>query len=176
MYIKDESNHFANIALTIFGSIYIAIPFAFLISISNFGSSDLNYKYEIPLGFFILTWSSDTFAYLSGRSFGKHKLFERISPKKTWEGLIGGAICTIGIGFLISNYFNVIKIIDWLVISAIIIIFGTFGDLIESLFKRTINVKESGNILPGHGGVLDRFDATFLSIPIIYFYFKLFIF
>jgi phosphatidate cytidylyltransferase len=119
-----------------------------------------------------LLWTSDTGAYLAGRSFGKTKLFERISPKKTWEGSIGGVILSLVVAYGISNLlgFDDVTTFDWMVIALLVVIFGTFGDLFESLLKRNLHIKDSGTILPGHGGVLDRFDGLFLAIPAVFFY------
>jgi phosphatidate cytidylyltransferase len=124
------------------------------------------------MGFFLLLWTSDTGAYLAGRSFGKTKLFERISPKKTWEGSIGGTILSIAVAYGISKLlgFDDVTTFDWMVIAVLVVIFGTFGDLFESLLKRNLHIKDSGTILPGHGGVLDRFDGLFLAIPAVFFY------
>jgi phosphatidate cytidylyltransferase len=116
------------------------------------------------LNLFILIWSSDTFAYLAGRAFGKHKLFESVSPKKTWEGLIGGTILTMVFSMVLSYYFKIPFAMNAL-IAALTVVFGTLGDLVESMLKRQYNVKDSGNILPGHGGILDRFDALLISLP-----------
>jgi phosphatidate cytidylyltransferase len=119
-----------------------------------------------------LLWTSDTGAYLAGRSFGKHKLFERISPKKTWEGSIGGFILVTIVAYTLSHFelFDAIDTVDWLIVGALIVIFGTYGDLFESLLKRNLRIKDSGTILPGHGGVLDRFDGLFLAVPAVFFY------
>jgi phosphatidate cytidylyltransferase len=124
------------------------------------------------MGFFLLLWTSDTGAYLAGKSFGKTKLFERISPKKTWEGSIGGTILSLAVAYGISNVlgFDDVTTFDWMVIAVLVVIFGTFGDLFESLLKRNLHIKDSGTILPGHGGVLDRFDGLFLAIPAVFFY------
>ena len=125
----------------------------------------------ILVGYFIFTWIYDTAAYLYGRQFGKHKLFERISPKKTWEGTIAGVIVTflssIGLYFLV----NILPLTDWLVLATIVVVFGTHGDLVESLLKRSLNIKDSGTILPGHGGILDRFDTMLISAPFVFLYF-----
>jgi len=124
----------------------------------------------LPLGFFILQWSSDTFAYLVGRKLGKHKLFERISPKKTIEGFIGAIVLTALVAYVLSRFWDDISTRDWMLISVIVVVFGTLGDLVESLLKRNLGIKDSGAILPGHGGVLDRFDGVFISAPAVYFY------
>ena len=117
---------------------------------------------------FLLVWVNDTFAYLSGSLFGKHKLFPRISPKKSWEGAIGGGLMTIIVGLCVSPYIEGYTIRDTAIISCIVAVFGIYGDLLESLFKRSIEIKDSGNILPGHGGILDRFDAIIFTIPAIF--------
>jgi phosphatidate cytidylyltransferase len=122
------------------------------------------------MGFFILLWTSDTGAYLAGKNFGRTKLFERISPKKTVEGSLGGLILSLGVAYGISFWFDDVTRIDWMVIALLIVVFGTFGDLFESLLKRNLMIKDSGTLLPGHGGVLDRFDGLFLAVPAVFFY------
>jgi phosphatidate cytidylyltransferase len=164
----NTAMEFETLAFQVLGIVYICLPISMLGDFGYFNS--LDYGYSLPLGFFILQWSSDTFAYLVGRQFGKHKLFERISPKKTWEGSIGALILTVGIAFLLSRIWDDINTFDWMMVAAIIVVFGTFGDLTESLMKRNLNIKDSGTLLPGHGGFLDRFDGVFLSIPAVYFY------
>ncbi|MCF8255435.1 MAG: phosphatidate cytidylyltransferase [Bacteroidia bacterium] len=165
---ENTGREFETLAFQILGILYICLPISMLGDFGYFNS--LDYSYSLPLGFFILQWSSDTFAYLVGRQFGKHKLFERISPKKTWEGSIGALILTVGIAFLLSRFWDDINTFDWMMVAALIVVFGTFGDLTESLMKRNLNIKDSGTLLPGHGGFLDRFDGVFLSIPAVYFY------
>jgi len=113
---------------------------------------------------------NDTGAYLIGVTFGKHRLFERISPKKSWEGFVGGAIAAFVSGYVFSIYMPQISLINWIVFSEIIVIFGTFGDLMESMLKRTLEVKDSGNVIPGHGGLLDRFDSMLLAGPVVFIY------
>lgn len=112
-------------------------------------------------------------AYLTGRSVGKNKLFERISPKKTWEGAIGGLVFTLLAAYILSMYFVDISSNKWMVFAAIVSIFGTLGDLVESMLKRSVDIKDSGDLLPGHGGFLDRFDAMFLAVPAVYIYLQL---
>ena len=119
---------------------------------------------------FLLVWFNDTFAYLFGSKFGKHKLFPRISPKKSWEGTIGGGLTTLVGGLLIAPHIEGLSYIDTTVISAIVIVFGSFGDLVESMFKRCIEIKDSGHIMPGHGGVLDRLDSILYALPVIFVY------
>jgi len=117
-----------------------------------------------------MLWSNDTGAYLTGMGFGRHKLFERHSPKKTWEDFIGGVLIAAGVGIIIGHFYTELDWMQWAGMGAIIGIIGTMGDLVESMFKRSINVKDSGSILPGHGGLLDRFDGLFLAVPIVYAY------
>jgi phosphatidate cytidylyltransferase len=165
---RNKPLPFQNISYTIVGLLYILFPFLFL-SAFAIERTEIFSPYVI-LGFFFLIWSNDTFAYLVGISIGKHRLFERISPKKSWEGFIGGIICTQGIAYLISIYFTELALIHWLAIALITSVFGTLGDLVESMFKRSLGVKDSGNILPGHGGILDRFDGVLLSSPFVVTY------
>jgi len=124
----------------------------------------------VLLGFFLLIWANDSGAYIVGSLVGKNKLFERISPKKTWEGFLGGGFFALMFAWLISYFVTEISLIDWLVVALITFVFGTFGDLIESLLKRMVKVKDSGNILPGHGGILDRFDSMIIAAPMVFIY------
>ncbi|TPG44038.1 phosphatidate cytidylyltransferase [Flavobacterium pectinovorum] len=156
---------------------YITLPFVFIVKIS-FGTN--NYNPKIILGLFILIWTNDTFAYLVGKSIGKHKLFERVSPKKTIEGFLGGAVFAAFAGFLISKLyiqpnpdFSSRSILIWTIIALIVSIFGTIGDLIESKFKRIAEVKDSGSIMPGHGGILDRLDSVIFVAPIIFLFYQI---
>lgn len=118
----------------------------------------------------ILVWINDTFAYLVGIRFGKHRLFQRISPKKSWEGSFGGLIFALLAAYILSIYAEWIGPADAIIIAFLVVLFGGLGDLIESMFKREANVKDSGKILPGHGGILDRFDATFFAVPFVFIY------
>ncbi|MBL0737319.1 phosphatidate cytidylyltransferase [Flavobacterium sp. GN10] len=156
---------------------YITLPFVFIVKIS-FGTNDYNPK--IILGLFVLIWTNDTFAYLVGKSMGKHKLFERVSPKKTIEGFLGGVVFAAFAGFLISKLyiqpkpeFSSKSILIWTIIALIVSIFGTIGDLIESKFKRIAGVKDSGSIMPGHGGILDRLDSVIFVAPIIFLFYQI---
>ncbi|MBN2350431.1 MAG: CDP-archaeol synthase [Bacteroidales bacterium] len=159
-----------NIGTSILGIIYIAVP----LSLSNllvYQTTMLNdYSYYILLGIFILIWANDSFAYITGMLLGKHKLFEKISPNKTWEGFFGGLIFTVLSGYILSRFFHSLQSLDWIIIALLVSVFGTFGDLTESMFKRRMNVKDSGKIMPGHGGILDRIDSLLFCIPIIVFY------
>jgi phosphatidate cytidylyltransferase len=167
----SKGSPFAIFSPTLFGILYSVLPFCYLLmdysSVSYYNSEN---NAHIILGFFILIWSNDTFAYLVGMSIGKTKLFERISPKKTWEGTIGGVLCTQGIAFLLSIYITELTPIHWFAVALIVSVFGTLGDLVESMFKRSLGVKDSGIILPGHGGILDRFDGVLLSAPFVISY------
>ncbi|WP_343697596.1 phosphatidate cytidylyltransferase [Flavobacterium sp.] len=156
---------------------YITLPFIFIVKIS-FGTNDYNPK--IIIGLFVLIWTNDTFAYLVGKSMGKHKLFERVSPKKTIEGFLGGMVFAAFAGFLISKLyiqpnpaFSNKSILIWTIIALIVSIFGTIGDLIESKFKRIAGVKDSGSIMPGHGGILDRLDSVIFVAPIIFLFYQI---
>ncbi|TDW52229.1 phosphatidate cytidylyltransferase [Flavobacterium sp. 270] len=156
---------------------YITLPFIFIVKIS-FGTNDYNPK--IIIGLFVLIWTNDTFAYLVGKSMGKHKLFERVSPKKTVEGFLGGAVFAAFAGFLISKLyiqpnpdFSSRSILIWTIIAVIVSVFGTIGDLIESKFKRIAGVKDSGSIMPGHGGILDRLDSVIFVAPIIFLFYQI---
>lgn len=161
-----------NIASTFLGIIYIALPFSLLNHIAYFSGQ---YSGKLILGIFILMWASDTGAYVFGVLFGKNRLFERISPKKSWEGFFGGLFTSILSAYIMTKFYGVFVHEEWYVISVLMVIFGTLGDLVESLFKRSINLKDSGRILPGHGGILDRFDSILLAIPAIFTYLYFFI-
>lgn len=173
LHHKNE-NPFAVIGISIFAGIYITVPLALLLFLEHTELAIT--KYSLLLGFFIILWTYDSMAYVFGLTLGKHRLFERISPKKSWEGAIGGGFSALLAAALLAKYFPCISIIQWLIFALIIIIFGTYGDLTESLLKRTIKSKDSGNILPGHGGIMDRFDGVFLASPVLIIYLYLFVF
>lgn len=166
---KKTSAPFINIAYTFLGIIIIVMPFAFFTA-TAYLNPYTGANYHFPLGFLLMLWANDTGAYLVGVKFGRTKLFERHSPKKTWEGFIGGVLIAAGVGVILSHFYPELEWYQWVIIALIISFFGTAGDLIESMFKRSINVKDSGGILPGHGGLLDRFDGLFLAAPIVYTY------
>jgi phosphatidate cytidylyltransferase len=171
---RESKQPFLNIAITLLGVIYGVVPFVLLALAGFYGGMVDGYSPHILLGILILQWSSDTGQYLTGRSLGKHPLFKRISPKKSWEGFIGGFIFTLGVAWLLAYFYNDLTITNWMITGAIIVIFGTLGDLTESMLKRSIDVKDSGNIMPGHGGVLDRFDGLIGAMPFVYFYLAVF--
>ena len=171
LYKKDDVKPFTNIAYTFLGIIYVAIPFA-LLNVIAFANGI--YSFEIILGILLILWASDTGAYFSGIMLGKKKLFERISPKKTWEGSIGGGVLALIMAYGLSRYFYDLNTIQWLVAAGLIVITGIYGDLIESVFKRSLVIKDSGTALPGHGGFLDRFDSLLLAVPFIVVFIKIF--
>jgi phosphatidate cytidylyltransferase len=167
---RNKAFPITNISTTLLGVFYIAIPLALLniIPIISF-VSDVNHK-GLLLGTFILIWTNDTFAYLVGVKLGKTRLFERISPKKSWEGSIGGLIFSLIAAYILSLFYLELTLPAWLGMAIIVVISGSLGDLTESMFKRSLNIKDSGTILPGHGGILDRLDALFIAAPFIFFY------
>ncbi len=165
----DHPNPIHNIGVTLLCNIYIGMPFA-LVNLLAFKSGTYNFRPILAL--FLLSWINDTGAYLCGITMGKHKLYERVSPKKTIEGLIGGVVLTIGASILlhwvaVEMDFCYLPLWFCILSGFIVSIIGTCGDLIESKFKRSVCIKDSGTLLPGHGGILDRFDATLFAIPII---------
>lgn len=181
LYRKEEKP-FDSLAHTFFPVLYTGIPFV-LLPFSAFSRNGLDtllpHKYEmfspgIIIGFFLLIWANDTGAYLVGVSVGKHKLFERISPKKSWEGFFGGVFIAAVAGGLLAGWLGVVDRIHWMIIAIIVSIAGTYGDLVESMLKRSIGAKDSGSILPGHGGLLDRFDSAIISFPLVYLFITLF--
>ena len=171
LYRKNDKHPFVNLGYTYLGIIYVALPFALLVEMTFLQG---NFMPLLPLGILLILWSSDTGAYFSGKFFGRRKLFERISPKKTWEGFFGGAIIAMITAFFYWYFTKSLDRGEWMGIATIIVIAGTLGDLVESLFKRSIEIKDSGSIIPGHGGFLDRFDGLLLSMPFIVTFIKIF--
>ena len=176
LYYKAP-NPINNWAFTLFAQVYCAGSF----SILNFIGAEpgtpgvMSYTPIFIMAIFIFVWLDDTGAYLVGSLIGKHKLFERISPKKSWEGFFGGLILSLASSQAFAWFAPEINRMNWLGLAATVVLFGTWGDLIESLLKRTLGVKDSGNVLPGHGGMLDRFDSVMLAVPASYIYIELFI-
>jgi len=166
LFTKAE-HPFKNIAFTLLGIFYVVLPFSLLNYLVTYTGT---YSFELIFGFFFILWSNDTGAYLVGSLIGKNKLFPRISPGKTWEGSIGGALLSFIVAYIISQWYHSINTTDWMVIAGILVVIGTLGDLVESLFKRSISVKDSGNLLPGHGGILDRFDSLIMATPFVFTY------
>lgn len=171
LYKKRDMKPFTNIGFTFLGIIYVAMPFALLIVLALRGGA---YHPTIILGCLFLLWASDIGAYFAGRTFGKRKLFERVSPKKSWEGAIGGAGAAALVALALAFYDSTLQPWQWYCVGAIIVVTGIYGDLVESLFKRSIAIKDSGTSIPGHGGFLDRFDSLILAAPFIISFLKLF--
>ncbi|MBN2165754.1 MAG: phosphatidate cytidylyltransferase [Marinilabiliaceae bacterium] len=169
---KGNTNPFENISLTVFSFVYTVIPFVFLVQL-GFVENGV-YNCHLPLVFFLMIWMNDTGAYLVGVSFGKRRLFPRISPKKSWEGFVGGVVLTLFLGVVLSQFISVISLFDFIVAGLIISVLGTWGDLTESMLKRSKGIKDSSDLLPGHGGILDRFDALTFAAPMVYIYFEFF--
>jgi phosphatidate cytidylyltransferase len=168
---RKKAAPLTNISLTILGVFYIVLPLS-LLNVMNAESAVHFSGFPAFLtAFFILIWFNDTGAYLFGKQFGKHKLFERISPKKTWEGTLAGLVTAMVTAILFSLLVKEIPLVDWLMLAVLVVFFGIMGDLAESMFKRSLDIKDSGTILPGHGGILDRFDAIFISAPFVFLYF-----
>lgn len=182
LYTKAP-NPINNWAYTMLSQMCIALPFAMVNVLAFRGvGNGVVYNYLAPLSIFVFLWTNDTGAYLSGSLFGKHKLFPRVSPGKSWEGSIGGGLLVLLVAALVGMYQNsdmhetatelILTVPQWMGLGLVVVLFGTWGDLVESLFKRTIGIKDSGNILPGHGGMLDRFDSSLMAFPaaVIYLY------
>ena len=165
---QEKADPISNIAYTFTGILFAAVPFTFFHALAYVSNAGFNY--HIPMAFLLMLWANDTGAYLVGRSLGRTKLFERHSPKKTWEGFIGGVLISAGVGYIISIYFKDMPWNNWISVAIIISLVGTLGDLVESMFKRSLGIKDSGGILPGHGGLLDRFDGLLMAAPIVFTY------
>lgn len=178
LYTKAP-NPINNWAYTMLSQLYIALPFSMInvVAFRNEGGAVV-YDYLLPLSIFIFLWTNDTGAYISGSLLGKHKLFPRVSPGKSWEGSIGGGLLVLAVAALVGYIANgnegghILSIPGWMGLGLVVVFFGTWGDLVESLFKRTIGIKDSGKILPGHGGMLDRFDSSLMAFPaaVVYLY------
>ena len=176
LYLKNE-NPVHDWAYTMLSQMFIALPLSMINILAFDVQSDgfVHYDMMIPLMLFVFLWVNDSGAYCSGSLFGRHKLFPRISPGKTWEGSIGGGILVlivaVVVGYLLGDG-RTLSIPMWMGLGLVVVVFGTLGDLVESLFKRTLGIKDSGNILPGHGGILDRFDSSLMAIPaaVVYIY------
>lgn len=181
LYLKNE-NAVNNWAYTMLSQMYIALPFSTIniLAFNAMPDGSVQFNYIIPLSIFIFLWVNDSGAYCSGSLFGRHKLFPRISPGKSWEGSVGGAVSVLSAAAVVwhitGNYDNmggsILTLPQWLGLGLVVVLFGTWGDLVESLFKRTLGIKDSGNILPGHGGMLDRFDSSLMAMPasVVYLY------
>ncbi len=178
LYTKAP-NPINNWAYTMLSQMYIALPFSMINVVAFHSTGDAHvYDYMLPLSIFIFLWTNDTGAYISGSLLGRHKLFPRVSPGKSWEGSIGGGLLVLAVAALVGYLANssegghTLSIPAWMGLGLVVVFFGTWGDLVESLFKRTLGIKDSGNILPGHGGMLDRFDSSLMAFPaaVVYLY------
>lgn len=163
LFTKSEAP-FENIAFIVLGIIYIGVPFALLDFIAFDGE---HFYAKTVFGILVLTWMNDTGAYLVGSQWGKTPLLPRVSPKKTWEGSIGGMLITFLAAIVLYFTINELSLIDWLILALIVSIFASLGDLVESMLKRSVNIKDSGTMLPGHGGLLDRFDGFIFCLPFV---------
>jgi len=173
LYLQRE-NPLNNWAFTMLSQVYVALPFS-LLPVLGFMTDpshpmQLTYRWIFPLAVFIFLWTNDTGAYCVGSLFGRHKLFPRISPGKTWEGSFGGALLSLAAAAVIARFDTSLTLLQWLGFALVVVIFGTWGDLVESLLKRQLGLKDSGNFMPGHGGLLDRFDSSLLAIPAVTVY------
>ena len=175
LYLK-QADPIQDWAFTMFSQLYIALPFS-LLNVLAFTATNnglVAFNTLLPLSVFVFLWVNDSGAYCVGSLLGRHKLFPRISPGKSWEGSVGGAVFVLAAAYAISYYLDgsMLTTPQWLGLGLVVVVFGTWGDLVESLFKRTLGIKDSGNILPGHGGMLDRFDSSLLAIPaaVVYLY------
>jgi phosphatidate cytidylyltransferase len=158
-------------AFSVFGGLYITVPLVLLTLVH-----DIAIREAVPftLSIFICIWVNDTFAYITGMAFGRHRIFPKISPKKSWEGFFGGLIAVAIAGFLMSKFYPVIGLINWILFAVLIAIASVFGDFTESLLKRMAGIKDSGKLLPGHGGILDRIDSLLFAVPVAYIYLLIF--
>ena len=174
LYVRHPSP-IVNLGAIMLSQMYIVLPLS-LINVLAFKTksftcfSDEVPFYVIPLAIYIFIWANDTGAYLSGSLLGKHKLFPRISPKKSWEGSIGGALLTVAGAVVISLFYGFMNVWQWVGMALVVVVFGTFGDLTESMVKRHLGIKDSGKMLPGHGGILDRLDSMLFAIPAVVMY------
>ncbi len=168
--LPKNRNHLSDWSHLVFGQVYVTLPFVLLFYLATLYDY---YDWKIPLTFFILLWLSDTGAYVVGKSLGRHKLLPKVSPKKTWEGLAGGVICSLIGAYVLTKFEMTIPHIHWALLAVMVAVIGLLGDLFESQMKRNKGVKDSGNFMPGHGGMLDRFDGVLFSIPVIFALVKL---
>ncbi len=161
--IRHGQGHAINcLAVSVLGVFYIALPFCLVIPLAFISGE---FQYELILGILFIQWANDTGGYFAGKAFGKTKLFEKVSPKKTWEGSFGGLALSIIIALVFGYYFGMLNNYEWIGLAVVISVFGSIGDLVESVFKRALAIKDSGSTIPGHGGFLDRFDGLILALP-----------
>lgn len=171
---RNRPDPFTNIAHGFLGIIYVAVPMTLLINIVH-PNDEIGYHPFFFVGWLMLVLSTDSGAYLAGSAFGRHKLFERISPKKSWEGAAGGLLMSIGFAIGFAQFLEFLTVWEWIGLSVVSVISGIYGDLVESLLKRNVGAKDSGKLLPGHGGILDRLDSIVLATPFAFVYLKIFL-
>lgn len=181
LFDARETNATHTIGTFLMGFVYTVLPLVLLYQVAFTHGYALHqpggsrftgvYAYAIPLSVLFLNWFLDSFAYLGGRAFGKHPLYPRISPKKTWEGSIFGSLVCVALGYGLTHYG--VAGIDWVPVAVIISVVSQLGDLVESMIKRNASIKDSGSLLPGHGGILDRFDGLYISMPVVYVWLSL---
>lgn len=159
-----------SLMITVTGLIYLLLPLSLIPFIAQNQLTDYVYNPEILIGTLLIIWTYDTGAYISGILLGKHRMAPKISPKKSWEGFAGGMVFAVLVGFLYANFTSMLTITDWIILSFIIVLTGTAGDLFESIIKREAGLKDSGTVIPGHGGILDRFDSLLFIIPFVFLY------
>lgn len=172
LYIQNP-NPIVNLGATMLSQMYIVLPLSLInvLAFKDFRCFDGEAPYyAIPLAIYVFIWANDTGAYLVGSLFGRHRLFPRISPKKSWEGSIGGALITVACGVAVAHFCTFMNVWQWIGMALVVVVFGTFGDLTESMIKRHLGIKDSGNMLPGHGGILDRLDSMLFAIPAVMVY------
>ena len=167
---RNKSNPLINVGITLLGIFYVSLPFVLL---NNLAFLSGNYSGHLVLGPLLMLWANDSGAYAFGKWLGKHKLFERISPNKTWQGFFGGALTAGAAGAILFTLYPQLELWKWISLGGIVAVSATYGDLFESLLKRSLNIKDSGSVIPGHGGFLDRFDGLLLIIPVILIYLEL---
>ncbi len=169
---QNKEKPFEKIAYTLLGILYVALPFSLFTAVAFFPGE---YTPEIVFGVLIIVWGNDIGGYIAGMTMGKHKLYARISPKKTWEGTMGGVVLGVAAAMVLSCFFTSLTIVSWSIVALMIVVFGSLGDLIESMLKRSLAIKDSGTMIPGHGGFLDRFDGLIFSLPFVAAYLILFV-
>lgn len=171
---RNNNKPIHNVAFTLLGLLYVALPFALLnYFVLSYSSYRVGYQSHLLIGFFALAWANDSGAYAFGVSIGRNKLYPKISPNKSWEGLFGGFFVTAIMAWLLTLLFPEVTLFHWMVIAFITAVMSVFGDLVESMFKRSIGTKDSGKFLPGHGGVLDRFDGILFAAPVVFVYLEM---
>ncbi len=179
---RKQDKPFDSLAHTFFAIFYVALPVSLFpyLAFSKTGIESLLphgalvFSPGLIIGFILILWANDTGAYLTGAAFGRHRLMERTSPKKSWEGFFGGTLISVLAAWLLSGWLGAISTFGWIVIAVLISVTGTFGDLVESMLKRSMGVKDSGKVMPGHGGFLDRFDSALMSFPVVFLFVALF--